>query len=147
MFKAINYGDYTVACMCFNELVETALLLMLDEEHGSAPRHSQLQGIIQQFIFDRASEIVIHQGDVIVSNLTVDYGLNHLRGVSIAQFLGRIETEIEGVDIYRNTNSEPGGHEPRLVVFPNTKGLGVSPFGDTTLRKLVWDIETPSILV
>lgn len=55
MGEAINYDDYTVAWMCFDELVETTLLLMFDEEHGTVrSSRSKLKDVIQQFIFGRA---------------------------------------------------------------------------------------------
>lgn len=50
MGEAINYDDYTVAWMCFDELVETALLLMFDDEHGTIrSSRSKLKDVIQQF--------------------------------------------------------------------------------------------------
>ncbi|KAK4650601.1 hypothetical protein QC762_0111690 [Podospora pseudocomata] len=196
MGEAINYDDYIVAWMCFDELVETALLLMLDEEHGTIrSSRSKLKDVIQQFIFGRASELgvvvyfrhpnlsndqfsmfdlksrfpklelvviitieddlpdrvneaVIRKGDVVVSNLSDDGSLEYLRGGPLDESLRRIDTQAELFGIYQNSSCEPGNPGPQVIIAPNTKGFGMSPFGDGTLQGLVWGIRhLPSLLI
>ncbi|KAK4639508.1 hypothetical protein QC761_0108950 [Podospora bellae-mahoneyi] len=183
MGEAINYDDYTVAWMCFDELVETALLFMLDEEHGTIrSSRSKLKDVIQQFIFGRASELgfvvyfrhpnlsndqssmfdlkswddlpdrvnesVIRKGDVVVSNLSDDGSLEYLRGGPLDESLRRIDTHAEPFGIYQHSCCEPGNPGPQVIITPNTKGFGMSQFGDGTLQGLVWVIgHLPSLLI